>query len=188
MERFVAQIRTGQILLVVCCIFYLIWWRLSYRPGIVVNRVGGIRGLLLLITAAAGFAGAFICMHGISGVPKDGARMNGVAVILGGAAADGLLFFVTRNGLGRPVTTELVLICGWAVLELCAVNALECAGRRSGGRFRASIWIIAAAFAVSMILYVIYYRVEANLAFYLAMVPLMTEAAAMAAITALAGR
>ena len=42
---------------------------------------------------------------------------------------------------------------------------------------------IAAAFAVSLVLYVAYYRMEEMKAFYAAMVPLVTEAAAMAVLT-----
>ena len=42
--------------------------------------------------------------------------------------------------------------------------------------------MIGAAFAVSMVLYVAYYRMEAVKAFYAAMIPLLTEAAAMAVL------
>jgi hypothetical protein len=186
MKNSVTWIIAGQVLLIVCCVFYLIWWSMSYRPGVVVNRVGGIRGVLLAVTAAAGFAGAFICMHGISGVPKDGAALKGSTVIIAGLAAYFILLFVTQYGLGRPVTTELALINGWAVLEICASNALNCAGRLDPEKFTTALWIIAAAYLLSMILYIIYYRVDEDLAFYLAMVPLISEAAAMAAITLMA--
>ena len=43
---------------------------------------------------------------------------------------------------------------------------------------------IAAAFVISMILYVAYYKMEEMKAFYAAMVPLVTEAAAMAMMVA----
>ena len=43
--------------------------------------------------------------------------------------------------------------------------------------------VIAVAFLVSIILYVAYYRMEAMKAFYAAMVPLITEAGAMAVLT-----
>ena len=42
--------------------------------------------------------------------------------------------------------------------------------------------VIAAAFLISMVLYVAYYRMEEMRAFYAAMVPLITEAAAMAVL------
>lgn len=50
------RVITGQILLVVCYVFYLIWWSISYRPGVSVNREGGANGLLLLITEGVSMA------------------------------------------------------------------------------------------------------------------------------------
>lgn len=49
----VHKLFAGQILLILCCAFYLVWWSVSYRPGISVSRVSGFRGLLLMITASA---------------------------------------------------------------------------------------------------------------------------------------
>ena len=54
------RILIGQILLIICCIFYLVWWYRGYRPGVVVSRTGGVNGVLLLATAAFGVAG-LIC-------------------------------------------------------------------------------------------------------------------------------
>ncbi len=51
------RVLAGQLLLILCCLFYLIWWYRGYSPGITVNRAGGINGLLLLITAALGVSG-----------------------------------------------------------------------------------------------------------------------------------
>lgn len=53
-------------------------------------------------------------------------------------------------------------------------------------RFVIACVIIAAAFMISMILYVLYYRMEPMKAFYAAMVPLITEGISMALITGLA--
>ena len=47
------KVLTGQILLILCCVFYLIWWYRGYRPGVSVDRAHGLNGVLLLITEAA---------------------------------------------------------------------------------------------------------------------------------------
>ena len=47
--------------------------------------------------------------------------------------------------------------------------------------------MIAATFAISIVLYVAYYRMEEMKALYAAMVPLVTEALAMAAMVAAMG-
>ena len=51
------KILAGQVLLILCCAFYLIWWYRGYRPGVSADRVGGLNGVLLLITAALGITG-----------------------------------------------------------------------------------------------------------------------------------
>jgi hypothetical protein len=56
------QIITGQILLIFCCIVYLVWWYRGFRPGVYVSRVGGINGILLLITAGLGLAGGVLSL------------------------------------------------------------------------------------------------------------------------------
>ena len=46
--------------------------------------------------------------------------------------------------------------------------------------------LIAIAFVISMILYVLYYKMEPMKAYYAAMVPLITEAISMAIVTVMA--
>ena len=48
---------TGQLLLIACCVFYLIWWYRGFRPNVEADRIGGLNGCLLLITAVLGIAG-----------------------------------------------------------------------------------------------------------------------------------
>lgn len=182
-----ARVISGQVLLVICCIFYLIWWSISYRPGIVVNRAGGINGVLLLITAVCGLAGMVLSLYGANALPGSGrAKLSGPVIIICGIAAYFVLLAVTSRLFDRPVTTELILITGWAMLELTVISRMNVSGGLSDGRFWLALVIIAAAFAVSMILYVMYYRMDPMPAFYAAMVPLITEAASMSAIVLIA--
>lgn len=187
MDHYIGWIRLGQILLIVCCIFYLIWWSVSFRPDEMVSRTGGWRGILLLITAACGIGGIVLSTGGLNLVPKTAPpKMNGVLVCLAGLAVYFILMAVTAIGLKRPVTTELLLITGWAVLELSVINAQNSAGTLSDARFYIGCVIIAAAFVISMILYVLYYRMEEWKAFYAAMVPLITEGVSMLALLLMA--
>jgi hypothetical protein len=178
----VQRILAGQLLLIVCCAVYLIWWSVSFRPGQSVNRAGGYRGVLLLFTAVCGVVGAILTISGVNGVPSSSERWNGMAICLTGLCGYAALLFFTGSILHRPVTTELVLIVGWTVMEFCAVNALAGAGILSGGRMAVMSGLIAAACIVSMVLYVLYYRMEAWRAFYFAMVPLATEGISMAVL------
>ena len=48
------RIITGQIILILCCVVYLVWWYRGFRPGVSVSRVSGLNGLLLAVTAILG--------------------------------------------------------------------------------------------------------------------------------------
>ena len=175
------RILAGQALLILCCGVYLVWWARGYRPGISVNRFGGINGVLFWITAVSGIAG-LACSLGRIGEARAPV-MNGYLIAVIGVLAYFALMLVTRYAFGRIVTTELLLIVGWTVLEMTVINRLYGAEILSVGEFAVMCAVIGAAFAVSIVLYVAYYRMEAMKAFYAAMVPLVTEAVAMAVLT-----
>ncbi len=84
------------------------------------------------------------------------------------------------------MTTELFLIVGWTILEMVVADRLYAAEIIGGGAFWAACLVVLAAFAVSIVLYVAYYRMEEMKAFYAAMVPLITEAAASAVVLGIA--
>ena len=83
------------------------------------------------------------------------------------------------------VTSELLLIVVWTMLETAVANWLNAGGYLTGSRLTAMVIVLIAAFVISIILYVAYYRMEEMKAFYAAMVPLITEAVAMIVMVAL---
>ena len=170
----------GQYLLILCCAFYLIWWYCGFRPGISVGRVGGINGILLLITAVLGVAGIFFSLMSVPEVIKPKIAPMGIVAI--GILTYFVLLLITRYGFQRIVTTELILIVGWTTLEMTVINRLYAGGFLSGREFAVMCAVIAAAFLISMVLYVAYYWMEEMKAFYAAMVPLITEGASMAVL------
>ena len=171
------KIMTGQVLLVLCCTVYLIWWYRGFRPGTDVSRVGGVNGLLLLITAALGLAGVVMSLISVGEV--TGYKIKPEFILFGGIAVYIASLLITRNVFHRIVTTELILIVGWTMLELAVSDRLNAAGALPDKCFYAMVIIIAAAFIFSMILYVAYYRMEEMKAFYAAMLPLVTEGLSM---------
>lgn len=183
-----AKLTLGQVLLVVCCGFYLVWWSLSYRPGTTVNRLGGLNGLLFFLTAAAGLAGFVLTVAGIHIIPHEAAKLRGSWVMIAGAVLYAVLALFTAKALARPVTTELFLFTGWAVLECLVVNVMNAAGALPGKAFPAMLSVIAVCFVVSLALYIVYYRLEEWKAFYTAMIPLIAVAAGMVIILAVSRR
>ena len=174
------RIITGQMFLIICCIFYLIWWYRGYRPGITANRIGGMNGILLFVTMAFGIAGVVFSLMQIPAVSEP--KIRPILIVVIGIAAYVVLLIVTRFLFQRIVTAELFLIVAWTMLEMTVINRLNAGGILAAGGFTILCIVIAAAFVISMVLYVAYYRMEEMKAFYAAMVPLITEAAAMAVL------
>lgn len=176
----------GQALLIVCCVFYLAWWYRAYRPGVSVSQIGGINGVLLFITMALGISGT---VFSLTLIPEVSGPDHYPLMITGaGIAAYTVLLLVTKFVFHRIVTAELFLIVAWTVLEVLVIHSLY-AGKflsDSGVVFLGSV--ITAAFVISMVLYMAYYRMEEVKAFYAAMVPLVTEAVAMAVLISVADK
>ena len=174
------QIITGQFFLILCCAVYLVWWYRGFRPGVHVSRAGGINGVLLLITAVLGFAGIVFSLMPVKEIRKP--LISQGMIVICGIATYVILLVLTRVLFKRIVTTELFLIVGWTILETIVADRLYAIGSFSSKSFSAVTVIIAIAFLIGIVLYVAYYRMEEMKAFYAAMVPLVVDAAAMAAM------
>lgn len=166
----------GQILLIICFLFYLIWWYRGFRPGTSISRVRGLNGLLLAITALTGIAGIILSLTG--DVPAT-LMINPAVILVTGIVGYILLLLITRFLFDRIVTSELLLIVAWTMLEVWVVNCLNGAGLLPGARFGIMIGVLALAFLGSMVCYVLYYRIEEKAAFYTAMAPLIAGIVSM---------
>ena len=66
----------GQILVILGCIVYLVWWYRGFRPGTSVNRVGGINGALLLVTAVLALSGIALSLKAVMEIPSQLSQTN----------------------------------------------------------------------------------------------------------------
>ena len=156
---------------------------MGYKPNEQVSRGEGLVGTLLMLTALFGVAGLIFCF--MPSLETAHTKYSQTFIVIGGIAAYIVLMFVTKYGFQRVVTTELFLIVGWTMLELSILNRLSGSGLLIGPKLIAMYVVIATAFAISMILYVAYYRMEDMKAFYAAMVPLVTEGVSMGVLVAM---
>ena len=173
------QIRIGQGLLIVCCVFYLIWWGVAFHPSHGDSHTSGIDGILLLITALFGLAGLTVNMLGITRIPPKEGLVSGIVIIIAGVMTYVVLLCGSRIILHRQVTSELFLIIGWAMLEVASINRSFAWEKVTAGQAALFLVIVAVAAILSLYFYLQYYRVKAMVGYIYGMIPLITEAISM---------
>ena len=77
------SIMAGHVLLIICGIFYLLWWCYAFKPGFTDSRVAGKAGVLLLITAITGLAGVVLSVIGCSQPGGRAALIPGTVIVIG---------------------------------------------------------------------------------------------------------
>lgn len=157
-----------------CAALYLVWWVVFFRPG-----AGKVQGPLywfgagcLLAAAIAGVVGAVLIAMGASGL-SAGSGPSGWWFVLGAVVAYAFFAWATMRFFSRPVTTELLLFVAWGALELYLASALGTAGVLDRA---AVVWLVAvvvAVFALSLVCYVLYYRLDALPSFVDGALPLV---------------
>lgn len=175
------QIFRSNILLIICCVFYLVWWLLAFKPT---GAVKGIKtGWLLIPAFFAGLAAVALALKGIQSESIGVVLFPGKYIIWGGIAAYFLLLAVTGLLFKRQVTTELLLIDGWAVLVLSEINVLYGMGRFSHGLAVTFAVVTVAAMLISIVCYVLYYNLGVQGGYYDGMVPLLLAALVMSGLS-----
>ena len=165
------QMRQGHWLMAACCALYLTWWAIFFWP-----KVGGgsAHGALRVVGIAA-ILGAVVCgLLGASRVCGGAARLAAAWAPWGFALGSAALYFallaVTQRAFQRQPTTELVLFVAWLGMEAFCALALGCAGEAGAATLVALLAV--AGFAVSLVCYVLYYRLGALASFVDGCVPL----------------
>jgi len=174
------RVLVGNVLFVVCCAFYVGWWVLRFRPN---NPVMGVRsGWLLIPAAVAGIVGVVLIIWGVNSLGSEHALFRNVFVLVGWILAYILLYVITRWFFDRPVTSELILITGWAALALAEVNALYGAQVFSRVFTVVLIAVVGVVLIACLVCYVLYYRLDARMGFIDGMIPLILTGVFMAGV------
>jgi len=177
----IKQISLGNILLIICCVFYLSWWLVAFKPE---GTAHGVKtGLLLVPAFAAGIAAVILAVKGISSSPEDAGLFSKGVLLWGGIAAYVISLLVTGLFFKRPITTELFLIIGWAVMAMSEINTLY--GLSHFSYFQSVIFIVVilAATVVSLVCYVLYYNLGGLAGYVDGIIPLLLVALVTAGIS-----
>ncbi|MCD7764205.1 MAG: hypothetical protein LUI14_13675 [Lachnospiraceae bacterium] len=172
---------TGNILMILCCIFYLAWWLVAFKPT---GAIKGMKSGWLLIPALVfGVASVYQIAGGSGSVDNQLKLFSGNAVIIGGVAAYVILFAGTAVLLKRQVTTELFLIVGWTALMFLELNALYGMGHYTRTVTILLLVITVVAAVVSLVCYLLYYNLDKVKGYVDGMIPLLLVAVMMAVVT-----
>jgi hypothetical protein len=159
----------GHILLFVCSCFYLAWWSVAFRPQVVSGRV--YAGVLLGITAICGAAAIVMLFAGVLFPSVSKLWVPTPVILLAGLVAYIAMLLVSAKVFARPVTSELLFIVLWLVLELSVLDILQAAGL-SAALTGLGLAVIIGIFIINMACYMLYYHLSPQLAYISGMIPL----------------
>lgn len=174
------QMLTGNILLICCCACYLIWWLVTFFPSSHMDKIS--TGWILVPALAFGLASILVIFRSIVKTKLSNVLIPKDLIVWGGIIAYVVFILITRFLFSRPLTIELLLIIGWGMLMLSEINILY--GTAIITR-RQSLWfclIIAAAEAVSLVCYTLYYRLTGVAAYVDGVIPLLLAAVVAAVV------
>ncbi|MCL2832043.1 MAG: hypothetical protein FWD78_02635 [Treponema sp.] len=175
------SIFAGNILFIVCCAFYLAWWILAFRPS---GAITGVKtGWLLIPASVTGLLGVILAVRGIMAAAAQRLLIPGSFILWGGIVFYFILMAVTVMLFKRQTTTELILIVGWAMLVIAEINALYGMGLFSGGLSAVFLAVTGISLLISLVCYVLYYRLDGVAGYIDGMIPLLLSALVMAAIS-----
>lgn len=133
---------------------------------------------------AAGLAAVILAEKGVLSAHVDAWLFPRRLLSWGGIAAYLILLVGTRLLFHRQVTTELLLMVGWAVLALSEINVLYGVGLFLHRLSVTFVVVIVVVTLFSLVCYVLYYSLGEWAGYFDGMIPLVIVALVMAGISA----
>ena len=166
----VGKIMVGNLGMMACIVFYLIWWYIAFNPN--KDFPYAAKAALLVLTVIPGIFGLVQLIKGIRLLSGSAGGVKPLTIVLAGVGVYVVMLLATYFLAHRQVTTELALIIGVSVLELCVENALYSAGVVDRLDMLIYIFFLVVVSLVSLVCYLSYYNLGKMAAFYDGMVPL----------------
>ena len=165
----------GQVMLIICCLLYCIWWLILYHPYRKPVKSVLINGILFAAMTASGILGIIVSLYGINTVRLIRDSVNELTIIISGAMLYVATLLISRFISKRITTAESFLLNGWLVLELTVCKCLY--DSEAIGDIMPVICaiVICTAYGVSIILYQLYFKMKLMAGYIAGAVPLITE-------------
>ena len=174
------ELLLGNIVLIGCCIVYLLWWSIAFNP--MRSYPIGPKVLLFIVIVLLAIVGLYFIIGSMLDMDYSVSGISNFYIIIAGVLSYVVLFLLTYFLMHRQVTTELALIVGWTVLELCLVNSIYRVGSIDSTLLIILSIVIVIGAIIGMVCYSMYYSLYKTTAFYCGMVPLIVCAIIMALI------
>jgi len=167
------QIRSGHLILAVCCILYLAWWAIFFWPKVTGGKAKGAMRLLGFLAPMGaplgGGVGATLICDGANTLMEKTPQTP--LMIFGGAAIIyAALLTVTWKMHNRQPTVELALFVAWLGMEVLVACAFNVLGKGGEANILADLSIV--GFGVSLVCYNFYYKLKPLSSFIDGCVPL----------------
>ena len=172
MEDPVKMLAAGNWIMVLCGAFYLAWWVIVFRPPKM--QYSPVGWGLLSLAFMAGIIGVYLMGKALcTPIPEAFPGIRGVWILMAGVLCYATLLWGSTVIFHRQVTSELLIITAWTVLELCTLNFLY----RSGRVHQTAALILTAAvltaMVVSLICYLLYYWLTYTEGYVVGCIPLI---------------
>ena len=172
MEDPAKMLAAGNWIMVLCGAFYLAWWVIVFRPPKM--QYSPVGWGLLSLAFMAGIIGVYLMGKALcTPIPAALPGIRGMWILMGGVFCYAALLWGSVVLFHRQVTSELLIITAWAVLELCTLNFLY----RSGSLHQTAALILTAAvltaMAISLVCYLLYYRLPYTAGYIDGCIPLV---------------
>jgi hypothetical protein len=176
------QVFGGNLLMFVTIVFYVTWWAVSFRPD--GHGDPAAAGIFLAAAFFSGIAAITLMSFGINSLSQAGKGIPLMYILLGAVALFIILLVVTQIFFQREVTTELLLIIGWAALQGSAIAVLQGSGRFTLAQALTLAVLVLLATGVGMVCYVLHYRLEETARFWNGVIPLVVDEGVVAVFLA----
>jgi hypothetical protein len=176
------EILGGNLVMFASIVFYIAWWTVSFRPNVNSKSASAIS--FMAVAIIAGVAAITTISVGINSLSQVAKVFPVRYILIGAAASYVILLAVTRIVFQRAVTSELLLMIVWAAIESSVIAVLQSSGRFSTAQALTFGTIIFMTTVIGMICYVLYYRLDGLRRFWDGLIPLVTDAVAVAVLIA----
>jgi|GEM_PF-6927210 uncharacterized membrane protein YGL010W len=165
----------GQVMLIICCLLYCIWWLILYHPYRKPVKSVLINGILFTDISASGILGILVSLYGINTVQIIRHSVSEPVIVIAGGILYVITLITSKTISKRITTAESFLLNGWLILELTVCKCLYETGVAGTGAAVACATAICIAYAVSIALYQLYFRMKPMAGYIAGAVPLITE-------------